>query len=73
LAAAISLMGSRRKLVRKHLSLLFAFAMLAGGNLMMTGCQGLTAAKVQDQSYGITVTGTSGSVRSSTTVTLVVQ
>lgn len=73
LAAAISLMGSRRKLVRKHLSLLFAFAMLAGGNLMMTGCQGLTAAKVQNQSYGITVTGTSGSVRSSTTVTLVVQ
>jgi hypothetical protein len=73
LAAGMSLMGRRRKLVRKQLSLLFAFAMLAGGTLMMTGCQGLTTAKAQSQSYGITVSGASGSVRSSTTVTIVVQ
>jgi hypothetical protein len=73
LAAAVSLMGSRRKLGRKQLWFLFAFAILAGSTLTMTACQGLTAGKARTQSYGITVTGTSGSERSSATVTLVVQ
>jgi hypothetical protein len=62
-------MGRRRK----QLFPLFAFVILVGGTLMMTGCQGLTAAKGQPQSYGITVSGTSGSVRSSANMTLVVQ
>jgi len=69
LAAGMSLMGRGRK----RLFLLVAVAILAGGTLTMTACQGLTADKVQARSYGITVSGTSGSVRSSTTLTLVVQ
>jgi len=69
LAVGICLMGRRRK----QLFPLFAFVILVGGTLMMTGCQGLTAAKGQPQSYGITVSGTSGSVRSSANMTLVVQ
>jgi hypothetical protein len=69
LAAGVCLMGRRRK----QLFLLVAFAILTGGTLTTTGCQGLTTTNAQTQSYGITVSGTSGSVRSATTVTLVVQ
>jgi hypothetical protein len=73
LAAGICLISSGRKLGRKRLALLFAAAALVAGTLVMAGCQGLGAPKTQTQSYGITVTGTSGSLQSSTTVTVIVQ
>jgi len=69
LAAGICVTGWKRK----QFSLRFALAIVAGGTLMMTGCQGLTPGTVQNRSYGITVSGSSGSVRSSATVTLIVQ
>ena len=72
-AVGLSLIGTKRKPVRKRLFLLVVFALFAGGTLTMTACQGLGSAKPQGRTYAITVSGSNGMLRSSTTVTLVVQ
>jgi hypothetical protein len=58
----------------KQLRLAFATILLAGATMALLGCNGgLGGPTVAAGNYVITVTGTSGSLHSSTTVTLVVQ
>ena len=72
LAAGFCLVAGTRKRLGKALPVLVAGLVLTGGTLMLTGCNGGFAG-AQSQSYVLTVTGTSGSLHASTTVTLVVQ
>ena len=73
LAAGTCLFASKRKRLAKSLSILLAFATLAGGTLMLTGCSGIAGKRAQSQNQVVTVTGTSGVLHASTTVTLIVQ
>jgi len=59
----------RRSMPRGLLSAL----LLAGATTMLAGCGCGGGFAVQPRSYTLTVTGTSGSVQHSTTVTLVVK
>jgi uncharacterized membrane protein YgdD (TMEM256/DUF423 family) len=73
LAAGICLFASKRKRLAKSLTMLLAFATLVGGTLMLTGCSGIADKRAQSQNQVVTVTGTSGVLHASTTVTLIVQ
>jgi hypothetical protein len=77
LAAGMCVMAGQRKSIRKSLCIVLAFASLAGGTLMLTGCDSGLARKQtvqsQNHTYAITVTGTSGAQHASTTVTLIVR
>ena len=73
LAAGICAFARKRKQLAKSLPILLAFATLAGGVLILTGCSGLAGKAPQPESHVVTIVGTSGSLHASTTVTLVVQ
>jgi hypothetical protein len=77
LAAGMCVLARKRKHLAKSLYILIAFATLAGGTLVLSGCSIGSASKPvvqpQSQTYVVTVTGTSGSQHASTTVTLIVQ
>jgi hypothetical protein len=73
LAAGICLFARKRKRLAKSLPMLLAFAALAGGTLMLTGCSGFADKAPQSKSHAVTIVGTSGTLHASTTVTLVVQ
>ena len=73
LAAGICAFARKRKQLAKSLAILLAFATLAGGMLILTGCSGLADKAPQPESHVVAIVGTSGSLHASTTVTLVVQ
>jgi Bacterial Ig-like domain (group 3)/FG-GAP-like repeat/FG-GAP repeat len=71
LAAGLCVMAGQRKRMARSGRLLLLMAMLAGGTLLLTGCNGGFAGT--SQSFSITITGTSGSQHAGTTVILIVQ
>jgi hypothetical protein len=71
LAVGLCVMASQRKHLARSVPILLLIATLAGGTLLLTGCNGGFAGS--SQSFVITVTGTSGSQHASTTVTLIVK
>jgi hypothetical protein len=74
MAAAFIFIGKRKRIGKSAAMLLLAISII-GGALMMTGCDGGFAGKTAPQShtYLITITGTSGNLHPSTTITLIVQ
>lgn len=72
LAAGLCVMANQRKRLGKSVAMLVLIASLAGGTLMLTGCNGGFAGP-SPRSLVITVTGTSGARQVSTTVTLFVK
>jgi hypothetical protein len=72
LAAGLFLVVAKRKALAKSLLFLAALAMLAGGTLALSGCNGGLQSAARTP-YVITVTGSSGAQHASTTVTLIVQ
>ena len=72
-SCALALFGSRKRLGTILASILFVCC-LAGGALALSGCNGGFAGKPGPQShtYLVTITGTSGNLHPSTTITLVV-
>jgi hypothetical protein len=75
LAAGMCVFAGNRKRLGKSLAMLLIMVGLTGGTLMMTGCSGGFAGNPVKQShtYVITITGTSGPLHPSTTITLIVQ
>ena len=71
LAAGLCVMAGQRKRRARSGRMLLLMAMLAGGTLLLTGCNGGFAGS--SQSFPITVTGTSGTQHVSTTFTLIVK
>ena len=71
LAVGLCVMASQRKRLARSVPIVLLIATLAGGTLLLTGCNGGFAGS--GQSFVITVTGTSGSQHASTTVTLIVK
>ena len=71
LAAGLCLMAGPRKRMAKSGRMLLLITMLAGGTLLLTGCNGGFAGSFQ--SFPITVRGSSGTQHVSTTFTLVVK
>jgi hypothetical protein len=67
--------AGNRKRLGKSLAMLLIMVGLTGETLMMTGCSGGFAGNPVKQShtYVITITGTSGPLHPSTTITLIVQ
>jgi uncharacterized repeat protein (TIGR01451 family) len=75
LAAGMIILAGNRKRLGKFLAAFLVMATLLGGASMMTGCNGGFAGKPgpQTRTYIITITGTSGSLHPSTTITLIVR
>jgi hypothetical protein len=78
LAAGLCLIGGNYRRLARSLPILLAFAILAGGTLMLNGCGGggqSTTQPPQSQSktYVVRVSGTDGALSASTTFSLVVQ
>jgi hypothetical protein len=71
LAAGLCVMASQRKRLAKSMPMILLIATLAGGTLVLTGCNGGFAEP--SQKFVITVTGSSGSQHVSTTVNLIVK
>ncbi len=75
-AAGLCLIGGKYRRIAGSLPMVVAFACLAGGTLMLSGCGGGGTSSGQPQSqskdYVVTVTGTDGSLNASTTFTLTV-
>ncbi len=71
LAAGLCVIAGQRKRLAGSVPLLLLIAMLAGGTLLLTGCNGGFAGT--SQSFPITITGTSGSQHVGTTVVLIVK
>ncbi len=73
-AAGFCIMVSQRKRLGRSAATFLVLISLAGGTLLMTGCDGGFAGKpAQSHTYVITITGTSGALHPSTTITLIVQ
>jgi uncharacterized repeat protein (TIGR01451 family) len=72
LAACLFVFAGRRKHLRASLACMLTFAMLGAGMLISTGCGGGFTGARKSATYVITITGTSGAVHPSTTVTLIV-
>jgi hypothetical protein len=74
LAVGLCFLASGRKRLGKFVTILLMMVSLAGGTLTMTSCSGGFAGRpVQSHSYAVTITGTSGTLHPSTTITLIVQ
>jgi hypothetical protein len=75
LAAGVIVLAGNRKRLGKSMAAFLVMATLLGGAWMMTGCNGGFAGKPgpQTRTYIITITGTSGSLHPSTTITLIVR
>jgi uncharacterized repeat protein (TIGR01451 family) len=75
LAAGVIILAGNRKRLGKSIAAFLVMATLLGGAWMMTGCNGGFAGKPgpQTRTYIITITGTSGSLHPSTTITLIVR
>jgi hypothetical protein len=75
LAAGVIVLAGNRKRLGKSMAAFLVMATLLGGAWMMTGCNGGFAGKPgpQTRTYTITITGTSGSLHPSTTITLIVR
>ena len=74
MAAGLCFVASHRKRLAKSVAVLLVTLSLSGGVLMMTGCNGgFAGAPRQSRSYVITITGTSGTLHPSTTITLIVK
>jgi len=73
-AGAIVVAGNRKRLGRSF-AVLLVMAAVVGGAWWLTGCNGGFAGKPAPQSrtYVITITGTSGNLHPSTTITLIVR
>jgi hypothetical protein len=70
-AAGVIIIAGNRKRLSKSLAAFLFMATLLGGAWMMTACNGGFAGKPgpQSRTYVITITGTSGSLHASTTIT----
>jgi hypothetical protein len=75
LAAGAMVIAGNRKRLGKSIAVFLIMATLLGGAWMMTGCNGGFAGKPgpQSRTYIITITGSSGSLHPSTTITLIVR
>jgi hypothetical protein len=74
LAAGVCFLASNRKRIGTSVAILLVMMSMLGGTLMMTGCGGgFAGAAAQSHTYVITITGTSGTLHPSTTITLIVQ
>ncbi len=73
-AAAFTFIGKRKRLGKSVAMLLLTLSVI-GGALTMTGCNAGFVGKTvaQSHTYVITITGTSGNLHPSTTITLIVQ
>jgi Bacterial Ig-like domain (group 3)/FG-GAP-like repeat/FG-GAP repeat len=71
LAAGLCVMAGQRKRMARSGRLLVLTAMLAGGTLLLTACNGGFAGT--SQSFPVTITGTSGSQHVSTSVILIMK
>jgi len=75
LAAGMFLLAGKRKQFGRSVVMFLALLTMAGGTLTLTGCGGGWPGppSTQGHTYVITVTGTSGSLHPSATVTLIVK
>ena len=75
LAAGAMVLAVNRKRLGKSMAVFLVMATLLAGAWMMAGCNGGFAGKPgpQTRTYIITITGTSGSLHPSTTITLIVR
>jgi Big-like domain-containing protein/VCBS repeat protein len=74
MAAAALVFVGKRKHIGKSLAMVLLTISVVGGGLAMTGCNGGFVGKnAHSQTYVITITGTSGNLHPSTSITLVVQ
>jgi Bacterial Ig-like domain (group 3)/FG-GAP-like repeat len=78
LAVGVSAFAGKRKRFSQSLAILLAFATMACGTILLTGCAGLGAktqsqSQTQSRNYVVTIEGSSGSHNASTNVTLVLQ
>lgn len=74
--AGACFMAKKRKSLPRYMSTL-ALLMIVGGSLGLTGCAGGTGIEsvppTQGQTYTVTITGTSGTLQRSTTISMIVQ
>lgn len=74
LLVGLCFLGGGRKRFGRSVAILLVLMSLAGATLTMTGCGGGFAGRpLQSHTYVVTITGTSGSLHPSTTITLILQ